>query len=125
MRRHSQTATNERRNPALSRTPVPPAGMSAGRGLPPKGGVGPGLPSGTPAPSTTYSARSWARRAAWAPGDWLSASGVAIGMGQMHDPSHVVGPGFTRAPVALTLRLINLVPIHIGARIEDDAEGVR
>lgn len=43
----------------------------------------------------------------------------------MRDPSHIGGPGFTRAPVALALGLINLVRIHVGARIEDNAKDVR
>lgn len=66
-----------------------------------------------------------ARRAARVPNDWLSGSGVAIWEGEMHDPSYVVGAGFTRAPVALALRPINLTPVAVEARIEDDAEGVR
>lgn len=43
----------------------------------------------------------------------------------MHYPSQIGGPGFTRAPVALALHLIDLVPIHVGAGIEDDAQDVR
>lgn len=43
----------------------------------------------------------------------------------MHDPSQIGGPCFTRAPVALALHQIDLVPIHVGARIEDDAQDVR
>jgi hypothetical protein len=44
---------------------------------------------------------------------------------QMHDPSQIGGPGFTRAPVALALHLIDLVPVHVGAGIEDNAKDVR